>query len=112
MLPKYRRLFRNADDKLMALVSFLVIIYPSNIVYAQAAWTESLSYMLVWLETYLIVRLDENFSNKYFVGALWVLIYAYAVHNRNIGAVAAGIIALSLVLIKHKKSFGIFPCSS
>ncbi len=104
-----RRLFRNADDKLMALVSFLVIIYPSNIVYAQAAWTESLSYMLVWLETYLIVRLDENFSNKYFVGALWVLIYAYAVHNRNIGAVAAGIIALSLVLIKHKKKFWYFP---
>lgn len=103
-----RKLFREADERLVALVSFIVIIYPSNIVYAQAAWTESLSYMLVWLETYLIVCLDEKFSNKYFVSATLVLVYAYAVHNRSIGVVLAGLVALCLVLIKHKKKFWYF----
>ncbi len=103
------RLFREVDEKLVALVSFVVIIYPANVVYAQAAWTENLSYLLVWLETYLILRLDEEFSNKYFVAALLVLIYVYAVHNRNIGVVLAGMFVLCLVLVKHKKQVWYFP---
>lgn len=104
-----RRLFREVDEKLVTVVSIIVIIYPANIVYAEAAWTENLSYFLVWLETYLIICLDEKFSNKYFVSAAVVLIYAYAVHNRNIGVVLAGMIALCLVLMKHKKKWWYFP---
>lgn len=104
-----RKLFREVDEKLVAAVSFLVVIYPSNIVYAQAAWTETLSYLLVWVETYLIICLDEKFSNKCFVSAALVLIYAYAVHNRNIGVVLAGIVILCMVIIKHKKKFWYFP---
>lgn len=104
-----RRLFREADERVVAAVSVLVVIYPANIVYAQAAWTETLSYLLVWIETYLIICLDEKFSNKNFVSAALVLVYAYAVHNRSIGVVLAGILSLCLVLIKHKKNFCFFP---
>ncbi len=104
-----RKLFRELDERLVALVSIIVIIYPSNIVYAEAAWTENLSYLLVWLVTYLIICLDEKFSNKYFICAALVLVYSYAVHNRNIGVVLAGMAALCLVLLKHKKRWLYFP---
>lgn len=102
------KLFREVDQKLVALVSILVMIYPANIVYAQATWTENLSYLLVWLETYLLICLEEKFSNRYFVSASLVLVYAYAVHNKNIGVVLAGIVALCMMIIKHKKRFWYF----
>ncbi len=102
------KLFRGIDKKLIAVVSCLVIIYPSNTVYAQATWTETLSYLLVWAATYLIICLDEQYSNKSFAAALLVLVYAYAVHNKNIGIVLAGMIVLCMVLMKHKKNFGYY----
>lgn len=102
------KLFREKDERLTALVSCLVVIYPANIVYAQASWTETLSYFLVWAITWLIICLDEKFSDRTFAGVLLLLIYAYAVHNRNIGVVAAGLIALCAVLVKHKKKFWYF----
>lgn len=102
------KLFREVDKKLIAIAACLVVIYPSNIDYAQVTWTETLSYLLVWIVTYLIICLDEKYSNMIFFSTLLVLIYAYAVHNKNIGIVLAGIIALCAVLIKHKKKLGYF----
>ena len=98
-----RKLFPEVNEKAMALISLIVIIYPSNIAYAQIAWSESLSYLLVWVGTYLILKLDETFSNKYFIALLFTLLYSYAVHNRNIGILLAGIITIISLLIKHKK---------
>lgn len=97
-----RKLFPEVNEKAMALTSLIVIIYPSNIAYAQIAWSESLSYLLVWISTYLVLKLDENFSNSCYIALLGTLLYSYAVHNRNIGVVLAGIITIILLLIKHK----------
>ncbi|MGN0277927.1 MAG: hypothetical protein ACI4C4_01090 [Lachnospiraceae bacterium] len=103
-----KKLFADIDEKVIALISLIVIIYPANIVYAQATWTESLLYSLVWLETYLLISLDEKFSAKKYVLAIIVLLYSYAVHNRSMGVVLAGIIALVLALVKHKKKLGYY----
>ena len=103
-----KKLFADVDEKVIALISLIVIIYPANVVYAQATWTESLSYLLVWLETYLLICLDEKFSLGKFISAIIILLYSYAVHNRSMGVVLAGIVALILVLVKHKKKPGYF----
>lgn len=98
-----RKLFPGLNDKIMALISLVVIIYPSNIIYAQVAWPESLCYFLVWLEFYLILRLDEHFSFRYYVLSLVIALYGYAVHNRNIGILLSSVIVLLFLLIKHKQ---------
>lgn len=103
-----RRLFPQITDKIMALISLIVIIYPSNIIYAQVAWSESLCYLLFWLETYFLIRLDEKFSVKYFVLSLILPLYGYAVHNRNIGVLLAAIITIILLLIKNRKKAGYY----
>ena len=103
-----RKLFPQITDKIMALISLIVIIYPSNIIYAQVAWSESLCYLLFWLETYFLIRLDEKFSTKYFVLSIIVPLYGYAVHNRNIGVLLAAIITIILLLIKNRKKAGYY----
>lgn len=103
-----RKLFPEISDKLMALISLIVIIYPSNIIYAQASWTETLSYLLVWVNIYLIIKLEEQFSMKYFLLSLIVPLYGYAVHNRNIGILLANIVILFLLLFKNKKKVGYY----
>lgn len=99
-----KKFLGDKDTKLIAFISILVIIYPSNILYAQVAWSESLLYFLVWAVTYLIVKLDEKFSIISFFEVLLLLVYMYCVHTRNIGIVAVAIVCLIAVLIKHNKS--------
>ena len=98
------KIFPNMNGKLISIVSLIVILYPSNIVYAQVAWSETLLYFLTWVVTYLIINLEDYFSIKKFIGTILILGYMYIVHARTIGIVAIGAICLLLTLVKHKKN--------
>lgn len=100
-----RRIFVDIEKTILQFISLCVILYPSNIVYAQVTWSESLLYMLMWLATYLLVKLEKNFSYKNFVGITIILGYMYFVHSRAIGIVIVGIACLFLIAYKHKKNF-------
>lgn len=102
------KLFPQISDKIMALISLVVIIYPSNIIYAQVAWSETLCYFLFWLETYLIIQLDEKFSLGLYFLSIIVPIYGYAVHNRNIGILLSSVIIITVILIKNKRNAGYY----
>lgn len=98
-----KELFSEIDDKFIMIVSLLVTIYPSNIAYAQVAWTETLQFFLVWWITYLIVKLDKQFSMLRILEIILLVIYLFCVHNRNIGVVAVAMLCILLCLWKHKK---------
>lgn len=98
-----KRLFPNENKILIGLASIVATIYPSNIVYAQIAWTENLKYLMMWVATYLVIRLDEEFTVKNFVLLAVAVVYSYAVHASNIGLIMAGIICIGLILLKHKR---------
>lgn len=99
-----RKLFPAINDKVLALISLIVIIYPSNILNTQITWTETLSYLLVWINIYLLILLENRFSNKYFIMIIIVSLYSYAVHKRNIGIMLTNFFIVILLLIKHKKN--------
>lgn len=98
-----QRVFSKVDKRIINLVSLLTIIFPSNITYAQIAWSETLLYLLVWCMTYCIIRLDEKFSYKLFFLEVFLMIYAYFVHSRSIGLILSGTLCLFMILIKHNK---------
>lgn len=103
-----RKIFDNCSKYQIAVVSFLVIIYPSNIVYAQVSWSESLLYMLMWLTTVLIYSIEENYKLYKVLICVCLLGYMYIVHQRSIGIVLAAIISLFLIRKKENgllKSF-------
>lgn len=97
MFPKVGRLQ-------ISLIALVVIIYPSNIMYAQETWTESLMYMLMWCATWLLVSMEGKFYYKNFFLFYTVLGYMYVVHARSIGIVGVGIVLSLIILYKnHKK---------
>lgn len=98
-----KRLFPKENKILIGLAGIVTTIYPSNIVYAQLAWTENLKYLMMWVATYLLIRLDEEFSVKKCVLFVITVVYSYAVHASNIGLVFAGSACLGLILLKNKK---------
>ncbi len=101
-----KRLFPKAGNLLVGVVSVIVILYPGNILQAQNAWSEILLVCCTWVATYLIISLEDDFSMMRFIAAVTVLVYMFAVHNRSIGSVAAGVLCLGLILLKHKKGIG------
>lgn len=98
-----KKVFQNIDSKILAIIALLVCIYPSNIIYAEESWTETLLYFLMWLVTYLICCLDEEFSMWKYICVCMAFGYMYIVHARCIGLIAAGVFILLLLLCKHKK---------
>lgn len=101
-----KRLFPKAGNLLVGVVSVIVVLYPGNILQTQHAWSEILLVCCTWVATYLIISLEDDFSMMRFIAVIVVLVYMFAVHNRSIGSVAAGVICLGLILVKHKKGIG------
>ena len=98
-----KRLFADIESKYIYLLSLLVIIYPSNILYAQIAWSETLLYFLMWVVVYFLVRLEEEWSYWFLGIELFCLIFMYAVHARSIGIILVGFLSLFFLMLKHKK---------
>lgn len=103
-----RKLFPDANEKIIYLISLAVIIYPANIAYAQVAWSETLLYFMMWLSAYFMVSLDKDFSYKKLITEVIILVYMYAIHARTIGIIGISVFCLFFILIKHKKNLWLF----
>ncbi len=102
------KLFPKIHKITLCFLSLITIIYPSNIIYGQVAWSETLLYFLMWLATYLLVKLNERFTFKVLIANVLVLIYMYFVHARSVGIIAVGVLCLFFIVLKHRKSPWIF----
>lgn len=99
------RLYTQDKKELIALASMIIAIYPSNLIYAQETWTETLLYFLMWLSTYILLRLEEKFTYRNAIIFLVLLSYMYIVHARTIPILLIGSISLGFMVIKHKKKW-------
>lgn len=98
-----KKIFPGVSLKILYAVSLIVIIYPSNIVYAQVAWSETLLYLLMWVAVWLFLKLEELFSYKLLLLEIVTLVYMYCVHARTIGVLGVGVCFLFFILLKNKK---------
>ncbi|MDY3745761.1 MAG: hypothetical protein SOZ97_03310 [Lachnospiraceae bacterium] len=96
------------NNKIIFIASLIAIIYPSNITYAQVAWSETLLIFLMWLATYLMISLEEHFTYLKLIVEIFVFVYMYVVHVRSIGIIIVGILSLFFIIIKNKKSMVVF----
>lgn len=99
-----KKIFRQNKGYELAFISFLVIIYPSNIAYAQVTWSESLLYMLMWIITFLIFSLEENYKFYKVLLCMILLGYMYTVHQRTIGIIFIAAISVFYMILKKKKA--------
>ena len=79
-----------------------VLLYPTYVVYAHIAWTETTLAFLVWVFLYMMMRIiDKPTVGNHICFAL-VAFYMYTVHQRCLAAVIAAIMmVLYLKLLKE-----------
>lgn len=83
---------------------FTAMLYPTYIVYAHIAWTETLLAFLVWLFLYLMMRLTDQPTARNHLCFALLSFYMYAVHQRCLAAVVAAIIiVLYMRFLKENK---------
>lgn len=106
-----KKLFPTNKKVEIAAISFLTVYYPSNIVFAQVTWSESLLFLLTWLVLVTLVSLEENFKYYKVLLCICILGYMYTVHQRSIGIILIGIASLFLIMLTNQKplQYWIFP---
>ncbi len=99
-----RRTVQNLSEESIVFISLITIIYPSNILQAQIAWSETFIYFLMWCTAFLLTKMMDKFCYRTVSLLIIVLGYMYFTHVRTIGIIFAGIVSLFLVFNKEKKS--------
>lgn len=95
----------------LIIISFITILYPSNLAYAQMNISESLLTFLVWLLVFLLIKIEEKPTVLLSVLIAIVIIYLYYVHMRALSVLIATIIYFvylkltSKIQGKHLTSF-------
>lgn len=95
-----KRLNRNISDRVMVGIAFCVAHYSCIIVRSHLALYEMTLIFLTWLLTWLYFSMEEKprFWKYLLFGGL--LIYGYAVHQRMLGIVLAGGLAMLVHFLK------------
>lgn len=97
-----KKLFPQCKDSVLQLISLIVVLFPCNVVYAQQTWSETLLYLLMWLTTKQMLKLEEKFSWKDFTILNLLVAYMYVVHARTIVIIALTLFFETIILWRQK----------
>lgn len=92
------------NNNLIAIISFVVVIYPSNLGYSNFLIAElyvTLGYLLI---SYILLRYFNSQEKKWLIMLGICSVYEMAVHQRTIGILMAVVIVLLFYLLKQKKA--------
>ena len=96
-------IFMEENKFFLYVISFLIMLYPNNIVQLQMSWTETLNLAIYWININVLINLFlKNTTISYIFLAL-IQCYSLMVHMRNIGFVAATMLVVFLHWILLKK---------
>ncbi len=88
------KLFGEMNRAALDVICFVVMIYPSNLVFSHIAWAECLLVFLFWVFVWLSVRVIERPSIWNHLGlavAVWGL---YVAHQRTIAVIIATVMVM------------------
>lgn len=97
-----KRLLPNINKYILIIVSFVISFYPNTIVSTQVAWTETLLYFLFWVSIALLIKIIEKPQVWNVVFYMITLGYMYMTHQRCIGIVISGCLAVLFIVLSQK----------
>lgn len=107
----FRKVFGSTNSNKIALFCSIVMFYGAYIFNSHVAWAEAFIYLLFWIALYLLISLMNNANLFKSLLFAVILTYMYVVHQRSIGIVCCGIVAMILLIIDKKitpKQFLVF----
>lgn len=97
-----KKIFHGVSRRLVMACAFIVSVYPTYILEASVALSESLLFFLYLLELWLIAEYLSSNRPKWAVGSGICCGYMYIVHHRTLGIVAAFFCMLLILYLKNR----------
>lgn len=91
-----KKIYPQINVCLLSIICGVCVLYPSFIVYAKTTFCETLLVLVYWVLIWLIIKYEETAEKKYFVMFIFLNIYNYIIHQRNIGILIAAVVILLL----------------
>lgn len=88
------RLFEEKRGMLLDVVCFVVMLYPSNLVFSHIAWAECLLVFLFWIFVWVSLRVVENPGTGNHIGLAFAAMGLYVVHQRTIAVLIATVMIM------------------
>lgn len=97
-----RRLYERMRPVLCGMIGLTCALTPGAVAQSPIAWSECLLMFMVWLVFWLLLTMDEHTRCvRTFVTGL-ALMYCYMIHQRMLGMVIAGVLAVVLLRINGR----------
>lgn len=96
------KLFKSYNRAKLALFCTIVMFYGAYIFNSHVVWVEAFIYMLFWISIYVLISIQDNAKYYKLVLFAFLLTYMYVVHQRAIGVVCCGIVAVILLVFNKK----------
>lgn len=88
------KLFGEMKRAALDVICFVVMLYPSNLVFSHIAWAECLLVFLFWIFVWLSIRVIERPSIRNHLGLAVVIWGLYVVHQRTIAVIIATVMVM------------------
>lgn len=88
------KLFGDMKQAALDVICFVVMTYPSNLVFSHIAWAECLLVFLFWVFVWLSMRVIERPSIWNHLGSAVLVWGLYVVHQRTIAVVIATVMVM------------------
>lgn len=100
-----KKLARDRSVYVLLGVSFLVAMYPANLVYVNLAMSETLLIFLAWALIRCVISIMDTRSSYPFALFGLLLMYMYMVHQRTVGVVVVGVLLIGVLKATGKISW-------
>ena len=101
------QLFEETNRVLLDIVCFVVMLYPSNLVFSHIAWAECLLVFVFWVFVWTSLRVIRKPSIANHIGLAAVTMGLYVVHQRTIAIPIATVMVLlwQFVIDKSRRKY-------
>ncbi len=89
-----RQLFEDANQMLIDVVCFVVMLYPSNLVFSHIAWAECTLVFVFWVFVWLSLKVIKTPSMMNHIGLAAVVMCLYVVHQRTLAVAIATVMVM------------------
>lgn len=90
-----KQLFEDAHWALIDVVCFIVMLYPSNIVFSHIAWAECTLVFIFWVFVWLSLRVIKAPTLYNHIGLACVVMGLYVVHQRTLAVAIATVMVMA-----------------
>lgn len=100
------KLFPDISRNIVWVIALTAILYPNNVLQVNVAWTECLQTFLISFIFMLLIYVQSDSRYETIILLFISIIFAYIVHQRNIGILFVGIIYLLYLLFTKRIKLG------